>query len=151
MQFHTFDAVIVGAGGAGLMAALYASRGAKTAVLYVIRDFGGTVGEKLLEQVKLQQEELKKSQIDLRIWGIANSRKMVLAKSGIKLGKWKESLDASAEATSVDSVIAFVKAEKPLNDRLRGVTGKIDGILQDDKGTVGMSEYGVLFQVQCIS
>ena len=30
---HTFDAVIVGAGGAGLMAALYASRGAKVAVL----------------------------------------------------------------------------------------------------------------------
>jgi aspartokinase/homoserine dehydrogenase 1 len=75
----------------------------------------GTVGEKLLEQVKLQQEELKKSQIDLRIWGIANSRKMVLAKSGIKLGKWKEALDASADTTSVDSVIAFVKAEKPLN------------------------------------
>ncbi len=30
---HTFDAVIVGAGGAGLMAALYASKGAKIAVI----------------------------------------------------------------------------------------------------------------------
>ena len=34
MKTHVFDAVIVGAGGAGLMAALYASRGANVAVLY---------------------------------------------------------------------------------------------------------------------
>lgn len=33
VQTHTFDAVIVGAGGAGLMAALYASKGANVAVL----------------------------------------------------------------------------------------------------------------------
>ncbi|MCB0009448.1 MAG: FAD-binding protein, partial [Anaerolineales bacterium] len=32
-QVHTFDAVIVGAGGAGLMAALYAGRKAKVAVI----------------------------------------------------------------------------------------------------------------------
>jgi len=33
IHIHTFDAVIVGAGGAGLMAALYASRGANVAVI----------------------------------------------------------------------------------------------------------------------
>ncbi len=33
MATHQFDAIVVGAGGAGLMAALYASRGAKVAVL----------------------------------------------------------------------------------------------------------------------
>ncbi len=33
MQKHQYEAVIVGAGGAGLMAALYASRGVKTAVI----------------------------------------------------------------------------------------------------------------------
>lgn len=33
VKTHTFDAVIVGAGGAGLMAALYASRNANVAVL----------------------------------------------------------------------------------------------------------------------
>lgn len=32
-KVHTFDAVIIGAGGAGLMAALYAGRGAKVAVI----------------------------------------------------------------------------------------------------------------------
>jgi succinate dehydrogenase / fumarate reductase flavoprotein subunit len=33
MALHQYDAIVVGAGGAGLMAALYASRGAKVAVL----------------------------------------------------------------------------------------------------------------------
>jgi len=33
MNLHQFDVVVVGAGGAGLMAGLYASRGAKTAVI----------------------------------------------------------------------------------------------------------------------
>lgn len=45
LQIHTFDAVIVGAGGAGLMAALYASKGANVAViskLYPTRSHTGT-------------------------------------------------------------------------------------------------------------
>ncbi|MEW5987497.1 MAG: succinate dehydrogenase flavoprotein subunit [Chloroflexota bacterium] len=45
VQIHTFDAVIVGAGGAGLMAALYASKGANVAViskLYPTRSHTGT-------------------------------------------------------------------------------------------------------------
>jgi succinate dehydrogenase / fumarate reductase flavoprotein subunit len=44
-QYHRFDAVIVGAGGAGLMAALHASRAAKVAViskLYPVRSHTGT-------------------------------------------------------------------------------------------------------------
>lgn len=44
-MLHRFDVVVVGAGGAGLMAALYASRGAKTAViskLYPTRSHTGT-------------------------------------------------------------------------------------------------------------
>ena len=45
MPTHKFDVVIVGAGGAGLMAALYASQGAKTCVvskLYPTRSHTGT-------------------------------------------------------------------------------------------------------------
>ncbi len=45
MAIHQFDALIVGAGGAGLMAALQASKGAKTAVLsklYPTRSHTGT-------------------------------------------------------------------------------------------------------------
>ena len=44
-MYHKYDAIIVGAGGAGLMGALYASRGANTAVLsklYPTRSHTGT-------------------------------------------------------------------------------------------------------------
>jgi succinate dehydrogenase / fumarate reductase flavoprotein subunit len=44
-MLHRYDVIVVGAGGAGLMAALYASRGAKTAViskLYPTRSHTGT-------------------------------------------------------------------------------------------------------------
>ncbi|MCS7087655.1 MAG: succinate dehydrogenase flavoprotein subunit [Thermoflexales bacterium] len=44
-QYHQFDAIVVGAGGAGLMAALHASRSVKTAViskLYPTRSHTGT-------------------------------------------------------------------------------------------------------------
>ncbi len=44
-MYHKYDAIIVGAGGAGLMAALYASRGVRTAViskLYPTRSHTGT-------------------------------------------------------------------------------------------------------------
>src|SRR5438552_17801042 len=44
-QYHQFDSIVVGAGGAGLMAALYASRSVSTAViskLYPTRSHTGT-------------------------------------------------------------------------------------------------------------
>jgi aspartate kinase len=75
----------------------------------------GVVGGKLLDQIRLQQEELRKSQIDLQVWGIANSRKMVMVKSGINLDRWKQVFEASGEVSSVENIISFVKAEKPLN------------------------------------
>ncbi len=75
----------------------------------------GVVGGKLIEQIRIQQEELKKSHIDLQIWGIANSKKMLLAKSGIPLSSWKDEFNSSSELSSVDSIVSFVKAEKPLN------------------------------------
>ena len=75
----------------------------------------GVVGGKLLDQIQQQQKELKKSSIDMRVWGIANSRKMLISKTGIKLSKWKDLLEASSEPSSVDVIISFVKSEKPLN------------------------------------
>ncbi len=75
----------------------------------------GVVGGKLLDQIRSQQEELRKSFVDLRVWGIANSRRMVMNKEGLPLDGWKDLLDQAQTHTSVDDIIAFVKAEQPLN------------------------------------
>jgi bifunctional aspartokinase / homoserine dehydrogenase 1 len=55
----------------------------------------GNVGSKLLGQIANQQEWLEKHlNLQLRIMGLANSRKMVVADDAIDLSRWKESLDA---------------------------------------------------------
>ncbi len=75
----------------------------------------GTVGGKLLEQIRLQRDELRKINVDVRVCGIANSRKMIVDKRGIDLSCWNDALGASSETSSLDAVLDFVKSEKPLN------------------------------------
>ena len=53
MNSHQFDVVVIGGGGAGLMAGLYASRGAKTAViskLYPTRSHTGAAHQRGIRQ-----------------------------------------------------------------------------------------------------
>jgi len=75
----------------------------------------GVVGGKLLEQVRLQQAELEKSNIALRVCGIANSRVMSFGRDSLPLESWKEALEKSDTPSSVDAMLSFVRAEQPLN------------------------------------
>lgn len=60
----------------------------------------GNVGEKLIGQLKNQQEYLKeKMKLQLRVMGLANSRKMNFSESGLDLNNWKTSL---TEASTMD-------------------------------------------------
>jgi bifunctional aspartokinase / homoserine dehydrogenase 1 len=55
----------------------------------------GNVGGKLLGQIATQQAWLEKHlNLQLRVMGLANSRKMVIAEEAIDLSQWKETLDA---------------------------------------------------------
>lgn len=54
----------------------------------------GNVGSRLMEQLLRQQQLLMDDyRIQLRIVGLANSRKMVLSENGISLDHWKQKLD----------------------------------------------------------
>jgi aspartokinase/homoserine dehydrogenase 1 len=58
----------------------------------------GLIGKTLLEQVRQQAEFLRdRKGLDLRLVGLANSRRMAFAEEGIPLDEWKEQLDASGE------------------------------------------------------
>ncbi len=60
----------------------------------------GNVGEKLLNQINQQQEYLKKHlNINMRVLGLSNSRKMLIDENGIDLNNWKTLLDAGESAT----------------------------------------------------
>lgn len=75
----------------------------------------GVVGSKLLEQIRVQQAELNKSSIELKVIGIMNSRRLLLSRQGISLDSWREKLDSEGKNASLDSVLEFIRSEKPLN------------------------------------
>ncbi|RXG16193.1 aspartate kinase [Leeuwenhoekiella aestuarii] len=60
----------------------------------------GNVGEKLLNQIEQQQDYLKKNlNINMRVLGLSNSRKMLVDENGIDLNNWKEALEGGEPAT----------------------------------------------------
>ncbi|PKV65947.1 aspartate kinase [Polaribacter sp. Hel1_33_96] len=74
----------------------------------------GNVGERLLAQLQQQKKFLKDNlKLNIRIIGIANSRKMFFDNSGINLGNWKENLE-NGEPATLDS---FYKKVKESNHR----------------------------------
>ena len=60
----------------------------------------GNVGERLVEQIKQQKKYLKNQlNINLRVIGLSNSRKMIFDESGLSLKNWKTDLDSGEKAT----------------------------------------------------
>jgi len=59
----------------------------------------GTVGGKLIEQIRAQYDELKQNRrLKLNVVGIASSRKAIFSRDGIDLESYREQLDQSAES-----------------------------------------------------
>jgi aspartokinase/homoserine dehydrogenase 1 len=74
----------------------------------------GNVGERFLAQLQQQKKFLKENlKLNIRVIGIANSRKMAFDNNGINLKNWKESLE-NGEPTTLDS---FHKKVKESNHR----------------------------------
>lgn len=65
----------------------------------------GNVGSRLLEQIRQQQPILlKNAKLQLRVVGLANSRKAVFAEEGIDLAHWKSLLEDGAD-TDIDGFV----------------------------------------------
>jgi aspartokinase/homoserine dehydrogenase 1 len=64
----------------------------------------GTVGRSLLEQIHRQQPKfLKQNSLQVRVVGIADSRRHVMNRSGIDLSRWREILDTEGVASTTES------------------------------------------------
>lgn len=71
----------------------------------------GLIGGTLLSQLQTRIEELKRHRgIDLRVRGIMNSRKMVLADRHLALERWRDDLSASSERADLEKFINHVNA-----------------------------------------
>ena len=71
----------------------------------------GLIGGTLLGQLQARIEELKRHRgIDLRVRGIMNSRKMILADRHLALDRWNDELRESAKTAYLETFINHVNA-----------------------------------------
>jgi len=73
----------------------------------------GLVGGALLEQVASQAERLRRDfKLDLRVRGIAGSKRMRLVQGSIDLGSWREAYGAGQDAVDLDRFAEHVHADQ---------------------------------------
>jgi len=76
----------------------------------------GLVGKELIKQIEQQQNFLLKKNIDLKVFGIANSKKLLLDGKGIELaGDWQTRIAQSNDSFSLDRINQFVEENHLLN------------------------------------
>ncbi|HEX9963025.1 MAG TPA: bifunctional aspartate kinase/homoserine dehydrogenase I, partial [Pyrinomonadaceae bacterium] len=91
----------------------------------------GTVGSRLLDQIKQQSEFLRENlRLNVRVVGLANSRRIIFDEEGIDLTNWQEKLSGAAEseisedqkagfaAESKDQIFADLIIEKNLRNSI---------------------------------
>lgn len=75
----------------------------------------GVVGKELLQQIHRQQSYLADRNIQLSVYGVANSRVMALEKDTLHLQNWEETLANAQDAFSLDRLKAFVADNHLIN------------------------------------
>jgi aspartokinase/homoserine dehydrogenase 1 len=71
----------------------------------------GTVGRVLLAQIATQIDRLRELNLDLRVRGIASSKRMLLEESSVDLGRWSERMAAAGEPLDLQKFLNHVQAD----------------------------------------
>jgi bifunctional aspartokinase / homoserine dehydrogenase 1 len=71
----------------------------------------GTVGRVLLAQIATQIERLRALNLDLRVRGIATSKRMLLEESAVDLDRWAERLAEAGEPLDLEKFAHHVQAD----------------------------------------
>ncbi|SFC37285.1 bifunctional aspartate kinase/homoserine dehydrogenase I [Pseudoalteromonas denitrificans] len=75
----------------------------------------GLVGTELVKQLEKQQAWLEKRNIKLNLYGVANSKKLLLNKDGISFTNWQGQLTDSELSFDLSSLEKFVKQNHLIN------------------------------------
>ncbi|HEY7865964.1 MAG TPA: bifunctional aspartate kinase/homoserine dehydrogenase I [Psychromonas sp.] len=75
----------------------------------------GGVGAALVDQVHRQQAYLSERNIEIRVCGIANSRKMLMDDQGIQLSNWRDLLADATQELSLASMQSMVNDSHIIN------------------------------------
>ena len=93
----------------------------------------GNVGGRLLEQLKQQKEYLLNHlRLQVRVVGLANSRKMFFNNNGIDLNNWKEALD-KGEPMQIDAFLSAIPSKNLRNSIFADVTANAELAKHYDK------------------
>ncbi len=71
----------------------------------------GTVGRALLAQIATQIERLRALNLDLRVRGIAGSKRMLLEEGAVDLDRWAERLAEAGEPLDLEKFVNHVQAD----------------------------------------
>jgi bifunctional aspartokinase / homoserine dehydrogenase 1 len=71
----------------------------------------GTVGRVLLAQIATQLERLRELNLDLRVRGIASSKRMLLEETSVDLSRWVERMAEAGEPLNLEKFINHVQAD----------------------------------------
>ncbi len=71
----------------------------------------GTVGRVLLAQIQTQIERLRALNLDLRVRGIASSKRMLLEENAVDLDRWAERFAAAAEPLDLEKFADHMQAD----------------------------------------
>jgi aspartokinase/homoserine dehydrogenase 1 len=75
----------------------------------------GIVGGELIAQIKRQQDWLSQRNIKLNVYGIANSKKLLLDENGVDLNNWQQELTQAEHAFSLLNIKRFVQDNHLIN------------------------------------
>jgi aspartokinase/homoserine dehydrogenase 1 len=71
----------------------------------------GTVGRVLLAQIATQIDRLRELNLDLRVRGIASSKRMLLEETSVDLSRWSERMAAAGEPLDLQKFVNHVQAD----------------------------------------
>ena len=86
----------------------------------------GVVGGELIEQIARQQPKLKAQNIDMNVYGIANSKGMVFNEDGFALDSWQSALNKNPVAVTAENVKSFVRDNHLINPVVIDLTSNED-------------------------
>src|SRR5450432_3813997 len=71
----------------------------------------GTVGRVLLAQIATQIDRLRELNLDLRVRGVASSKRMLLEENSVDLSRWTERMAEAGEPLNMEKFINHVQAD----------------------------------------
>lgn len=108
---RNISAVIAGADAARALRAVHAGFYLSPRTVSVGLVGPGHVGAALLEQLSMEADRLRRvGQVDLRIRGIARSRRMVLRDGGLDPTTWRDALERDGDDADLDAFAAHIRA-----------------------------------------